>query len=338
MLKVNKATQILTINSKKGLKRLIGHTKVEVKAPIELPKIEASASTIPLQKDSFEINCSLFEKNFKTFEQTCDGITNKTSINSLAEAKMQFLNLRTSARYNNNINEFCEKVSEIALKLTESPDQKKQRFGIILLGDLIKTYKSLDNNEKVIVLAEKSLELSTKQGDKIHGLSRLYDLKNAYLNMGNKEKNYKLTKEALKYLDYIIKNYDEVSTKFQSLLRPVAPLKNFELHKAELKSKLAIIIAHKKRNKSIEYLLETKEIYSKYKNNTAVRFIEVQLKRLKASRLPNKLRKYDADSMGEYLHGKVIREIKTRSYGKNKVKARYSRFEDKNLPYISQNV
>ena len=100
-----------------------------------------------------------------------------------------------------------------------------------------------------------------------------------------------------------------------------SPRDVFLKDKSHLKSDLAIIIAHKKRNKAIEYLIEAKTINEQLRLKKNVRFIDVQIQRIKKSKMINKLQEYTCREMANQIYGRASRSTKTKPIKASKTEA-----------------
>lgn len=273
-----------------------------------------------LTTDVVEVKKIVLKRDYEFLEETCAKISDDTKTAEITDLKNNFIDLRKEAIKNNTKEEFCSKMTPLTKTLIESDNEQKQNLGKIFIEELIRKPKEFGYNETVIPLAEKGLELCYQANDKVHALEHLTYLQKAYEATGNKKKSFETIKESMSCVDYILNNYDTIQ-------KGTVSRERFLKDKAHLKSDFACMIAHKKRNKAIQYLVEAKTISEQLGLKRNARFIDVQIQRIKTSKMINKLQEYSSQDMGKYLYGKAIRNSNEGKIKISSVEPQYKRYK-----------
>lgn len=294
--------------------------QVEPQVTAQTPQLGFKVSP-QLTTDVVEVKKIVLKRDYKFIEETCENISDTTKSAEIENLKNCFIDLRKEAFKNNTPEEFCSKMTTLTKTLLECENEQKQKLGKIFIEELIRTPKEFGYHKTVIPLAEEGLKCSYQANDRIQALEYLTYLQKAYKENGDKKKSFETMKESMGCVDHILNNYSTLPT-------GTASRERFLKYKAHLKSDFASMIAHKKRNKAIQYLLEAKTINEQLGLKRNVRFIDVQIQRIKTSKMINKLQEYSSRDMGQYLYTNAIKDINTGKLKTSSIEPQYRRFKD----------
>lgn len=258
-------------------------------APLEiLPKHSSMSDVIELVVKN-DLRLNIFKNKCQTLPKTLDE-------NIIINFKNKFMSLRETAQTLNRTESFNNQMFDITEQLMDYPHNPQRRLGNIFCKELADAPFSMKTHKKIANLIEKSIKLYEDNNDPIHALGRYHALQKRHeLANARKENHYTLIK-SLKCVDNLINNYDVAKSKYNSFFSQCKPIENYYKEKAYIYTQLANLSAHKKRNKAIEYLLEARAIYSNFGMTKELIFSEEQIKRIKTSKMLNKLRNYSQNN------------------------------------------
>ncbi len=174
---------------------------------------------------------------------------------------------------------YCSKCQNLATDLLESGQKD---FAGIVISSLCKI--SSDAPKMLEVLAKKGYELAKDNGDYVHMMARLNDLRRVY--MGKPEKLYdyiQVLYKQEKSLRVITRDYDKTAESYKSILRELAPMQEYEQMLAYVRTEIGKLTCRKHPNDAMRKLLLARYTFEKYGNERSVDYIDMLLFKIEQS-------------------------------------------------------
>ncbi|MCM1002993.1 MAG: hypothetical protein NC408_01480 [Candidatus Gastranaerophilales bacterium] len=118
------------------------------------------------------------------------------------------------------------------------------------------------------------LRIARKQGDPIHILARIVDLKKLYENNGDSRGRYKMLFPEERALTDIVENFPKAKGRFRTVSKEYSPLDKYRLQLARVK----VDIAKKLRpHEAYSRLIEAREIFEDLRCSKELKFVDRML-------------------------------------------------------------
>lgn len=256
-------------------------------------KITTQVTIHNAMPDAF-ISPNSFNNGLQAFKNHCRILSDTNLKDDLRAIKMEYAELQECAIEKGKKEEFIDEMLELGGDYIEIGDKEEQILGNVILGKTIKLLSNKDYNDqlKMVETCKKIVSYHERQDNLAHAHEKLHYLINSYEFLGDKQARYKTLKKTLKYTELLLQNYEKYSAKYNTTTSKMQSLESIEIDKAYLHSQIAKSLAHKKRNKAIYHLIEAKKIYTKYGKKRENLFTDIQISRIKTSKMPNKLHEY----------------------------------------------
>ena len=185
----------------------------------------------------------------------------------------------------NTRDQFCSEAEQFATRLAE---QKSNDFAGIVYSDLCKlsefTPKALEK------YAFQGYEAARANGDYIHMMARLNDLRKIYMHRPEKLYDYiQVLYKQEKCLKQLARHYDSAVDTFQSVSRKPAKKEDYEQMLAYVQTEIGKLTKKKHPNDAHRKLLSARDIFEHYQNVPSIKYIDMLLKEIeKAQKQVNK--------------------------------------------------
>lgn len=164
---------------------------------------------------------------------------------------------------------FCNKAVQLADSLVKGGQRD---FAGMIYSNLLKfPMLSTELKEKIAIRA---LEVAENQGDIVHTLARLVDLKKHYKDLGMKQNYFQILIEEEKLLKKIIKNYQLSKLRFKSVARQIQPIDTYILKQAMTKVEIAKSLLRRDPNSALTRLFAAREVFVKYNRKKEISFVD----------------------------------------------------------------
>lgn len=164
---------------------------------------------------------------------------------------------------------FCERASKLADGLAQSGQRD---FAGMIYSNLLKLPMLKPHFREQI--AKRALEVAVVQGDFVHALARLVDLKMLYKDAGMKKQYVDILLQEEKLLKKIIKDYPSSKLRFKSVARKIQPIDTYTLKMAMTKVDIAKSIMRREPNVALTRLYAAREIFVEYNRIKEVNFVD----------------------------------------------------------------
>ena len=221
----------------------------------------------------------IIKNQYRIFRRSCFS-KNKEPI----EIKNEFIRLNFEYRKFGMIETFLFETQKLTDRLIKSG---KLNIANILINELGKIYFKIGNIELAEKNIKESLRISTLFNDTLHMLARFTDLEKIYRLTNNKYeliKTLKLKKDCAKE---IIKDYENSTRNFRSLIKTPTSLESVKIQLAYTYNDLADLLMYKKPKDSIKMLEKALEIYTEIGSDNEAKYIKKKILTIKA-KLENK--------------------------------------------------
>lgn len=179
---------------------------------------------------------------------------------------------------------FCEEADALAEKLIK---QGNYDFSGIIYSCITKICKN--NPELLEKYAIKGYSIACQNGDYIHMLSRLDDLRKLYDR--NPEKLYDFIQVMYaqeKCLENLSYNYEATTSTYKTILRKAAPKEDYEKMLGYIQTDIAKLIRNKHPDNSFKRLDSARRIFTKYNNIQGVDYIDRLKSKIESGIILNK--------------------------------------------------
>ena len=165
---------------------------------------------------------------------------------------------------------FCKESNELADNLLK---EKELDFAGIIMSVLCKIKES--QPQALEYFAKKGYNISETNGDIVHMMARLNDLRKTYI--GCKERLYdyiQVLYKQEKCLKKLAKHYPETTATFRSVNREIAPRENYEQMLGYVQTEIGKLTRKKHPHDALRKLLSAQEIFTKHKNRESLKYIQ----------------------------------------------------------------
>ncbi|MGN0031426.1 MAG: hypothetical protein ACI37Q_05685 [Candidatus Gastranaerophilaceae bacterium] len=171
---------------------------------------------------------------------------------------------------------FCTEAGIAATKLVET---ENTNFAGIIMSSLCKLVESIP--ELLEPMAIQGYEISKINGDTIHMLSRLNDLRKIYLDQPDKLYQYiKVLYKEEKCLKELVNNYEKATKSYKTLTRRPATLQEYEQMLGFIQTEIGKLTRRKHPIDALEKLISAREIFVKRNNTKHVAYIDLLIKEI----------------------------------------------------------
>lgn len=118
------------------------------------------------------------------------------------------------------------------------------------------------------------LRVARKQGDPIHILARIVDLKKLYEQNGNNHGRFKMLFPEEKTLTTIVENFNKAQKRYRTVVKEHSPLEKYRLQLARTKVDIAKKL---KPNEAYQRLIEAKTIFEELNCPKELKFVNKML-------------------------------------------------------------
>lgn len=167
--------------------------------------------------------------------------------------------------------EFCTESEKLATALTK---ENENGFAGIIYSTLCKVTEFFPNELEKFAL--KGYEIAQSNGDYVHMMARLNNLRKVY--DGRPEKLYDYVQTLYKQekcLKQLTRHYDECVRDFQSVIREPATLEQYEGMLAYVQTEIGKLTKKKHPNDALNKLLSARHIFEKQNNIRSVNYIDM---------------------------------------------------------------
>lgn len=194
----------------------------------------------------------------------------------------EFGKLQKSYIRNQEQDQFCKEANLLAdILMTE----KEFDFAGIILSALCKLNEK--NPSLLEYFAQKGYHLSQINGDYVHMMARLNDLRKTY--NGNKARLYdyiQVLYKQEKCLKKLTKNYPETSTTFRTINRTIAPQETYEQMLGYVQTEIGKLTRKKHPHDALRKLLSAQEIFKKRNNTDSLNYTQILINEIEKSLKP----------------------------------------------------
>lgn len=242
----------------------------------------------------------------EVIEKKCAKLPQDASNENIQNAKDLFYRLKDTAQAKGALSKYMDKVINLAENMENNGNKVQKNISKVIFGEIIKVMGRSDKGDvRLLKVIKLNIEQHKNANDSLHVLSRLHSLADFYKKANNKTQYYNTLKEELNCVNGVLKDYETASANFKSINKPARSKVECLKEKAAICNDLATTTAHEKRNKSIIYLKEAIQIYKELNMQKELLFAEKQLKRIKTSKMNNKLKRYNGTELHQETFSKA---------------------------------
>ena len=180
--------------------------------------------------------------------------------------------------------EFCTESERLASALTK---EKENRFTGIIYSALCKVTEFFPNELEKFAL--KGYEVAKSNGDYIHMMARLNDLRKVYSHRPEKLYDYIQTLyKQEKCLRQLTHHYEECIQGFKSIIRKPATLEQYENMLAYVQTEIAKLTKNKHPNDALNKLMSARHIFEQQGNTRSTQYIDMLISEIRANPECNK--------------------------------------------------
>ncbi len=171
---------------------------------------------------------------------------------------------------------FCSEADGLAAKLVE---QKNNDFAGIIMSALCKLTEFMPNQlEK---FAMNGYEIAKANGDPIHMMARLNDLRKVYYRRPEKLYQYiQVLYKQEKCLKELTNHYETLSETHKTVTRRLAPKKDYKQMLAHVQTEIGKLTKKKHPQDAQKKLLSAREIFESRGNKQNVQYIDMLLREI----------------------------------------------------------
>lgn len=171
---------------------------------------------------------------------------------------------------------FCTEAEIAATKLAET---ENTNFAGIIMSSLCKLVEFIP--ELLEPMAIKGYEISKINGDTIHMLSRLNDLRKIYYGQPDKLFQYiKVLYKEEKCLKELVNNYEKATKSYKTLTRRPATLQEYEQMLGFIQTEIGKLTKRKHPTDALDKLISAREIFIRRNNTKHVAYIDLLIKEI----------------------------------------------------------
>lgn len=174
---------------------------------------------------------------------------------------------------------FCSEADGLAAKLVE---QKNNDFAGIIMSALCKLTEFMPNQlEK---FAKKGYEIAKANGDPVHMMARLNDLRKVYYRRPEKLYQYiQVLYKQEKCLKELTNHYETLSETHKTVTRRLAPKKDYEQMLAHVQTEIGKLTKKKHPLDAQSKLLSARAVFDARGNKQNVEYIDMLLREIENS-------------------------------------------------------
>ena len=174
---------------------------------------------------------------------------------------------------------FCSEAGNFAEKLAA---QNNNDFAGIIYSGLCKLTEFYPPVLEKYAL--KGYEAAKANGDYVHMMARLNDLRKIYMNKPDKLYDYiQVLYKQEKCLRQLARHYDTAVESFQTVSRKPAKKEDYEQMLGYVQTEIAKLTRKKHPNDAMRKLLSAKEIFEKSGNKPSIKYIDMLLRDIEKS-------------------------------------------------------
>lgn len=172
---------------------------------------------------------------------------------------------------------FCTEAEVLAERMLA---EKQNEFASIILSSLCKLTQFIP--EQLENFAWQGYEVAKRNGDTVHMMARLNDLRKIYYRKPDKLHLYlKVLFKLEKCLKELTTNYETTVNSYNTIFRQPANKKDYELMLAHVRTELGKLIKRKQPTDAAEKLLAARETFEKRNYNQHLEYIDMLLDEIK---------------------------------------------------------
>ena len=171
---------------------------------------------------------------------------------------------------------FCLEADELAAKLVE---QKNNDFAGIIMSALCKLTEFMPNQLEKFAL--KGYAIAKVNGDPVHMMARLNDLRKVYYRRPEKLYQYiQVLYKQEKCLKELTNHYETLSETHKTVTRRLAPKKDYEQMLAHVQTEIGKLTKKKHPYDAKRKLLSAREVFEARGNRQNVEYIDMLLREI----------------------------------------------------------
>lgn len=168
---------------------------------------------------------------------------------------------------------FCTNANGLADKLVES---KNNDFAGIIMSELCKLVEFFP--DKLEGFAKKGYEIAKNNGDYVHMMARLNNLRKVYQGRYERQFDYvQVLYKQEKCLKELTNHYETAVSSYQSIFRKPASKKDYETMLAYVQTEIGKLTRRKHPRDAYSKLLNAREIFKQRGNHQSVEYINMLL-------------------------------------------------------------
>lgn len=172
---------------------------------------------------------------------------------------------------------FCQEADKLAIKLMK---EEKGDFAGIIYSALTKLTEFFP--KELEIYAKKGLEVAKSNGDYVHIMARLNNLRKVYMGKPDKVYDYVQTLYAQeKCLRKLSSHYETASSTYQSVTRKAASKDDYEVMLAFVQTEIGKLTWKKHPNDSMRKLINAREIFEKNNDNRSLSYVDMLISKIK---------------------------------------------------------
>ena len=173
--------------------------------------------------------------------------------------------------------EFCRQADDLATKLVE---QNNTDFAGIIMSSLCKLTEFIPAQLEKFAL--RGYEIAKANGDHVHMMARLNNLRKVYMNRPEKLYDYiQVLYKQEKCLKQLTRQYEVSAKSYNSVFRKVASKRDYEMMLAYVQTEIGKLTKKKFPQDARAKLLSAREIFAQRGNKQSVNYINMLLKEIK---------------------------------------------------------
>ena len=173
---------------------------------------------------------------------------------------------------------FCSEADMLATKLVEN---KNNDFAGIVMSTLCKLTQFFPNKQEPFAI--KGYNIAKSNGDYVHMMARLNDLRKIYYRRPDKLYNYvQVLYKQEKCLKELTNKYESAVGTFQTVKRKAATKKDYEQMLAHVQTEIGKITKRKHPHDAKAKLISAREIFAQRGNKKNVEYINMLLSEIEA--------------------------------------------------------
>lgn len=175
---------------------------------------------------------------------------------------------------------FCADADKLAGKLVES---KNNDLAGIIMSSLCKLNEFFP--DKLETFAKKGYEIAKSNGDYVHMMARLNNLRKIYQDRYDKLFDYiQVLYKQEKCLKELTNHYDSAISSYQTVFRKAASKSDYENMLAYVQTEIGKLTRKKHPLDAKAKLINAREIFEKRGNQQSVRYIDLLLSKINANK------------------------------------------------------